>query len=102
MFETQMPGKKHPLEAMYGVSRSTFDYVLNNVTTDDLRIYAQRKGRWDTVATGVSENTTMLNQQVQLLQTDISSKDKTKARYLEMASSALTKMGETNRQILAF
>lgn len=89
-------GREHPIEALFGATRPTFDILpdFGTVVNDgsDENYVNHRKTAWDSFSTTISDTITILNQNNQIKQNDIEDASKRQNRHFELGNNALRKM----------
>ena len=69
---------------------------------DDLGLSRFKKTVWDTYSTQLSDAVTQINQQVQLIQNEVSEATTQKNRHFDLGDNALTKMYDMIGKITGF
>lgn len=84
----------HPLETLRGITRPQFEIVNN-----EGQLIRYKSSAWSNMATQLSDAVTVINQETQIQMNAISTAEKEKNRYFEMANNALSKLNEVVQSI---
>lgn len=90
----QMVQPAHPLETLRGITRPQFEIVNN-----EGQLIRYKSSAWSNMATQLSDAVTVINQETQIQMNAISTAEKEKNRYFEMANNALSKLNEVVQSI---
>jgi hypothetical protein len=96
MFDSGItPQQQNPIEAANGVHRPNFN--MFDTTNNNIQIFLQ--GQWNTFATELSDAVTLLNQNSQIQENNVTELQKEQDRHFDLANTALSKAADIIQSI---